>query len=130
MLYRGLSPALLRQATYGTIKFGLYYTIKGWLPGEESAVKNLGCAVIAGSVSAAIATPTDLLKVRHQAKWVSEGDNRPRPRHKGVFGCFRDIYLNEGARGLWRGVVPTAQRAAVVAGVQVRFKIYPVKYFE
>lgn len=36
-----------------------------------------------------------------------------------VIGCFRDIFVQEGVRGLWRGVAPTAQRAAVVAGVQL-----------
>jgi hypothetical protein len=29
------------------------------------------------------------------------------------------MYTNEGLKGLWRGGVPTAQRAAVIAGVQV-----------
>lgn len=48
VLYRGLSPALLRQASYGTIKYGLYYSFKGWMPGEESAAKNVCCAVVAG----------------------------------------------------------------------------------
>ena len=28
VLYRGLSPALLRQSVYGTIKFGLYPNLK------------------------------------------------------------------------------------------------------
>ena len=28
VLYRGLSPALLRQSVYGTIKFGLYHNLK------------------------------------------------------------------------------------------------------
>jgi len=27
-LYHGLAPALLRQAVYGTFKYGLYYNIK------------------------------------------------------------------------------------------------------
>jgi solute carrier family 25 protein 14/30 len=41
------------------------------------------------------------------------------PDGVGVLTSFRSIYLDEGLTGLWRGVVPTAQRAAVVAGVQV-----------
>ena len=66
-LYRGLSPALMRQASYGTIKFGLYYTIKEAMPGgSESPLKNVVCAVIAGSLSSSIANPTDVLKVRNR----------------------------------------------------------------
>ena len=36
-----------------------------------------------------------------------------------LYNCFRDIYMREGVGGLWRGVMPTASRAALVAGVQV-----------
>ena len=36
-----------------------------------------------------------------------------------MFTAFKDIYITEGVGGLWRGVSPTAQRAALVAGVQL-----------
>ena len=35
-VYRGLAPALLRQAVYGTIKFGLYYSRSCHLPPATS----------------------------------------------------------------------------------------------
>eukprot|EP00092_Neocalanus_flemingeri_P070470 GFUD01086509.1.p1 GENE.GFUD01086509.1~~GFUD01086509.1.p1 ORF type:complete len:296 (+),score=91.06 GFUD01086509.1:154-1041(+) len=115
-VYKGLSPALLRQAVYGTIKFGLYYSAKELLAKrsghkQESGLVNLGCAVFAGSVSSAIATPTDVIKVRMQSK-STEGLG-------GLYTVARDIYTVEGVRGLWRGVCPTAQRSALVAGVQL-----------
>ena len=62
-------------------------------------------------MSSAIATPTDVIKVRMQAK-ATVGCG-------GFVKVGRDIYNLEGVRGLWRGVVPTAQRAALVAGVQL-----------
>lgn len=37
----------------------------------------------------------------------------------GMFRCFYEIYLNEGVRGLWRGVGPTSQRAAIIAAVEL-----------
>jgi len=121
-VYKGLSPALLRQAVYGTIKFGLYYSAKELLAKrfeqrnssvtkQESGLINLGCAVFAGSVSSAIATPTDVMKVRMQAN-ATDGLG-------GLYTVARNIYTTEGVRGLWRGVCPTAQRAALVAGVQL-----------
>lgn len=120
MLYSGLSPALLRQAVYGTIKYGLYYTIKDILGGEESAVKNVSCAVVAGSVSAAVANPTDVLKVRMQSRSAPVVILSDVPKqHVGMMACFKDMYVREGVAGLWRGVFPTAQRAALVAGVQL-----------
>lgn len=48
VLYSGLAPALLRQAIYGTIKYGLYYSIKDLVGGEESPLKNVSIAVISG----------------------------------------------------------------------------------
>lgn len=111
----------MRQATYGTIKFGTYYTLKtiagerGLLVDEAGAERvwaNVLCAVTAGAVSSAIATPTDVLKVRMQVHGRGTGQH-------GLFGCFVQIYRLEGVRGLWRGVGPTAQRAAVIAAVEL-----------
>ncbi len=125
-LYRGLSPALLRQASYGTIKFGLYHTAKEGIPLPESPAKNVVCAVASGAVASAIANPTDVLKVRLQARNALDltakrrnGAAASSPSTASMVACFADIYSREGPRGLWRGVAPTAQRAAVVAGVQL-----------
>ncbi|XP_077300326.1 uncoupling protein Bmcp mitochondrial [Arctopsyche grandis] len=116
-LYSGIWPAVLRQATYGTIKFGTYYTLKKILANhtnagaKESVWVNVGCAVFAGAFSSAIANPTDVLKVRMQIH--GKGSD------KSLAKCFQEIYRNEGIRGLWRGVGPTAQRAAVIAAVEL-----------
>uniref|UniRef100_A0A6M2DP82 Putative mitochondrial oxaloacetate carrier protein n=1 Tax=Xenopsylla cheopis TaxID=163159 RepID=A0A6M2DP82_XENCH len=115
-LYSGIWPAVLRQATYGTIKFGTYYSLKKLLiPNDPGGSQNIGinvcCAVLAGSISSAIANPTDVLKVRMQVH--GQGSNQS------ILKCFYDIYKEEGVAGLWRGVGPTAQRAAVIAAVEL-----------
>ncbi|XP_076312583.1 kidney mitochondrial carrier protein 1-like [Tachypleus tridentatus] len=114
-LYSGIAPALLRQATYGTIKIGIYYSLKNALirdAHDETLLKNVVCGVIAGVISSSIANPTDVLKVRMQAQHHQYAK-------KGMFNCFVNIYKNEGIRGLWKGVGPTAQRAAIVVGVEL-----------
>ncbi|ALC45059.1 Bmcp [Drosophila busckii] len=120
-LYSGIWPAVLRQATYGTIKFGTYYTLKklanerGLLTdsdGSERVWSNILCAAGAGAISSAIANPTDVLKVRMQVH--GKGTDQ-----MGLMGCFKEIYKFEGMRGLWRGVGPTAQRAVVIASVEL-----------
>uniref|UniRef100_A0A1L8E155 Putative mitochondrial solute carrier protein n=1 Tax=Nyssomyia neivai TaxID=330878 RepID=A0A1L8E155_9DIPT len=120
-LYYGICPAVLRQATYGTIKFGTYYNLKKHLAnqgilldssGRERVWANVLCAVSAGAISSAIANPTDVLKVRMQV------DGRMSAQ-KSLLASFREIYVCEGARGLWRGVCPTAQRAIVIAAVEL-----------
>lgn len=112
----------MRQATYGTIKFGTYYTLKSFASehgllidpdtGTERVWGNLLCAAAAGAISSAIANPTDVLKVRMQVSGKGS-------QHKSVWTCFHDIYKLEGVRGLWRGVGPTAQRAVVIASVEL-----------
>lgn len=91
-------PAVLRQSTYGTIKFGTYYSLKHIImernAGHESVYVNICCAVIAGAVSSAIANPTDVLKVRMQVQG-SHGNF-------GLMGCFKDVYTQEGISGLWK----------------------------
>ncbi|XP_063891317.1 mitochondrial uncoupling protein Bmcp [Helicoverpa armigera] len=115
-LYCGIWPAVLRQATYGTIKFGTYYSLKSWIAANradggsiEHLPTNTFCAAFAGGLSSAIANPTDVLKVRMQV-----GDEK-----RGLVRCFGEIYRLEGVRGLWRGVGATSQRAGVIAAVEL-----------
>ncbi|XP_022088031.1 kidney mitochondrial carrier protein 1-like [Acanthaster planci] len=115
-LYSGIRPAILRQASYGTIKMGCYHTFKRLLvenPENETLPVNVLCGVAAGVIASSIANPTDVLKVRMQAQGASFANTN------GMISSFVNIFQEEGTRGLWRGVVPTAQRAAVVAGVEL-----------
>lgn len=113
-LYSGIAPALLRQASYGTIKIGIYQSLKRLFVDrleDETMLLNVMCGVISGVISSSIANPTDVLKIRMQAQGsLVQG---------GMICNFINIYQQEGTRGLWRGVVPTAQRAAIVVGVEL-----------
>ncbi|XP_048370883.1 brain mitochondrial carrier protein 1 isoform X1 [Sphaerodactylus townsendi] len=113
-LYSGIAPALLRQASYGTIKIGIYQSLKRLFVDrleDETLLINVICGVVSGVISSTLANPTDVLKIRMQAQGsLFQG---------GMIHSFIDIYQQEGTRGLWRGVVPTAQRAAIVVGVEL-----------
>ncbi|XP_075447229.1 kidney mitochondrial carrier protein 1 isoform X1 [Ascaphus truei] len=113
-LYSGIAPAMLRQASYGTIKIGTYQSLKRLFvdnPEDETLVLNVSCGIISGVVSSCIANPTDVLKIRMQAHGsLIQG---------GMIGNFISIYQQEGTRGLWKGVSLTAQRAAIVVGVEL-----------
>ncbi|XP_037750195.1 kidney mitochondrial carrier protein 1 isoform X3 [Chelonia mydas] len=81
-LYSGIAPAMLRQASYGTIKIGTYQSLKRMFveqPEDETLVVNVLCGILSGVISSSIANPTDVLK----------------------------------------GVSLTAQRAAIVVGVEL-----------
>lgn len=119
-LYSGIAPAILRQSVYGTLKFGCYYTLKNMVVShyydgdttQENTFINVSCAALAGAFSSSIANPTDVLKVRMQVQ--GRGTTRI-PLYK----CFYEIYHCEGIKGLYRGVVPTSQRAMTIAMVEL-----------
>uniref|UniRef100_A0A3P9IV81 Solute carrier family 25 member 30 n=1 Tax=Oryzias latipes TaxID=8090 RepID=A0A3P9IV81_ORYLA len=110
-LYSGIAPAMLRQASYGTIKIGTYQSFKRLLvdrPEDETLLTNVACGVLSGVISSSIANPTDVLKVCQHACLC-------------LFCTPRGSDTLQG--GLWcsspPGVSLTAQRAAIVVGVEL-----------
>ncbi|MBZ3876212.1 Kidney mitochondrial carrier protein 1 [Sciurus carolinensis] len=96
-LYSGIAPAMLRQASYGTIKIGTYQSLKRLFverPEDETLLINVICGILSGVISSSIANPTDVLKIRMQAQNSNiQG---------GMIGNFINIYQQEGTRGLWK----------------------------
>ena len=119
-LYRGLAPSLLREASYSSLRLGLYEPVRdvyvsalanAGVSGSESglAVKLLAGGT-SGIIGSAIANPADLLKVRIQAQTgVKEG----------LWAMARGIVQRDGVSGLWQGVRPSMTRAAVLTASQV-----------
>ena len=132
-LYRGLQPALLRAASYGSLRVGLYEPIKealaalaaGLAPSTTTltltaqALPGLGLKILAGMISGGVAAgiccPSDVAKVRMQADGMTRGERR----YGSALHALRTIHQAEGLRGLYSGVVPTMQRAAIVAAVEL-----------
>jgi len=133
-LYRGLQPALLRQATYGSLRLGCYEPIKDALaallfpaaagggaggaatraPAPMPFALKLLAGMLSGGASAGLCCPTDVAKVRMQADGMLG-----RRRYENVAHALGSIARAEGLRGLYGGVVPTVQRAAVVTAVEL-----------
>lgn len=77
--------------------------------------------VLSGAFASGVFTPMDVVKVRMQADVGGTGpDGKPLPpRYRHVVDALRVISASEGWRGLYKGVSPTMQRAAVVAAVEL-----------
>ena len=89
-LFKGLPPALVRQSTYGSLRYGLYGPIKdslGITPGQPVPLwKKIVAGGTAGAVASAVANPTDLMKVRLQTDGMmkdAEGNLLPK-RYSGM----------------------------------------------
>merc|ERR1719478_1258533 len=101
-LFKGLPPALVRQSTYGSLRYGLYGPIKNSLgikPGESVPLwKKIVAGGTAGAVASAIANPTDLMKVRLQTDGMlkdAEGNLLPK-RYTGMINCLTTTISEEG----------------------------------
>ena len=115
-LFRGLSPALLRQSTYGSLRYGLYAPAKEllakWAGLQEGPALRVAAGSAAGCLSAVVANPCDLVKVRMQTR---QGPSS----NQGLARAFVEIVRAEGPLGLWKGVGPTAGRATALAAVEL-----------
>jgi len=118
-LYKGLSAAVLRQFTYGTVRFGLFQTLEQNIPPEYKKSKSIVfmCGIIAGAVGAFSGTPADLALIR----MASDGRLPPAERrgYKNVFDALYRVCKEEGVFSMWRGVYPTVVRGAVLTAAQL-----------
>ena len=94
-LYRGFAAAGLRELSYSSLRFGLYEPLKKALGATDPATtpfyKKVLAGLLAGAFASAVASPTDLLKIRAQAatgpresivehaKHIANGPSKPWP---------------------------------------------------
>lgn len=136
-LWKGISPALLRQFLYTGLRMGIYEPIRNFFAfgGTKASdaplltkimagtsimflqMKTINeedgnrIGIVAGGVSAAVFTPTDLLKVRMQG---SSGQ-----RYQSLLHAIKTVASEEKVSGLWKGMGPTSQRAAGTSSVHI-----------
>ncbi|TEB40123.1 S-adenosylmethionine transporter [Coprinellus micaceus] len=105
--YRGFGITVMREIPFTSIQFPLYeffkvqgaeFTGREKLPPYEAAV----CGSVAGGIAAALTTPLDVLKTRVMLD-VRNASEGARPT---VLRRFKTIYVEEGWRALFSGVVP------------------------
>jgi hypothetical protein len=120
-LMKGITASMLREATYSSLRMGLYDSIKiviapsGTSKDQFSLLQKLIAGAGSGAIGSFLATPTDLIKIRFQ----SYSPRHPNP-YRNTFDAFYRIANDEhGFRGLYRGGTPTVVRAALLTSVQL-----------
>jgi len=120
-LYRGYLATVARELSYSSLRFGLYEPLKKLLgatdPAHTPFYKKVLAGLSAGAFAAAVASPTDLLKIKAQ------GETGPR-RAFGV-QLAEIAYANGATRPLavlgnfYRGVTTTIVRAALIGATKM-----------
>jgi len=101
-LFKGLPPALVRQSTYGSMRYGFYTPIRDMLgiePGKPVPLwKKIVAGAGSGAIASALANPTDLVKVRMQTDGMNKGpDGNCLPKkYNGMIHCFFTTIREEG----------------------------------
>ena len=112
--YKGLTPALLRQMSYSSIRVYIYSPIRNFYSpnGNPTYLQKVLAGGTSGAIGIAIANPTELVKIRMQA-------DKTGTRYANTFHAFKHIISNEGVLGLWNGVLPNMQRAFIVNAMEL-----------
>ena len=134
-LYDGINAALTRSLLYGGIGMLLYVPIRDLIThadintnhhtpldtnNELQTSRKLLAGMLSGSIAQSIAQPTDVAKSILQAHGRHMLLNNIRNRSKpSIMSVWSDIIHHEGIRGLFRGLVPSVQRASLINGVWV-----------
>lgn len=113
-LYTGLSAGLLRQASYTTVRMGVYTSLveRFSVEGKTPFTVQLLSGLTAGATGAFVGTPAEVALVRMTADGRLALDKRR--NYKNVFNALSRIVKEEGARALWTGSTPTIGRAMLV----------------
>ncbi|XP_054800008.1 calcium-dependent mitochondrial ATP-magnesium/phosphate carrier protein 2-like isoform X2 [Prosopis cineraria] len=122
--FRGNGLNVLKVAPESAIRFYTYETlIKTWIvnsKGDQEGGSGIGTVghVLAGGLAGGIAQttiyPMDLIKTRVQTYAFSQGGRIPR-----LGNLSKDIWVHEGPRAFYRGLVPSLLGIIPYAGIDI-----------
>ncbi|KAI0990078.1 hypothetical protein GJ496_001837 [Pomphorhynchus laevis] len=119
-LYKGLSAAILRQATYTTTRFGIYEVVKSYKKdGGLTFFEKVSLAGMAGFCGGFVGTPADLVNVRMQNDIKLPLDKR-RCYKNAIDGMLR-VYREEGVKRMWGGGLSASTRGMAMNIGQLAF---------
>jgi hypothetical protein len=114
-LWKGVNAAWLREASYTSLRLGLYQPIKvafGCTTKENTTfLKQFGAGSAAGGIGSLAGNPFDVLKTKMM---TSEGATAPT-----LVGTAKELYANQGIAGFYRGIDSNVARAMVLNGTKM-----------
>jgi solute carrier family 25 uncoupling protein 8/9 len=122
-LWKGIFAGLQRQCIFAGIRIGLYPTVRNFICGKERDIKDITlwqrivAGLITGAFGIAVASPTDVVKIRLQAEG-RKPEGVPK-RYNGSIDAYRKIVAEEGVKGLYTGLIPNMLRNSVMNAAEL-----------
>ncbi|CAM1500861.1 Fc.00g100230.m01.CDS01 [Cosmosporella sp. VM-42] len=111
-LYRGIIPTVAGVAPYVGLNFMVYESVRQYLTPEGEQNPNAWRKLLAGAISGAVAQtctyPFDVLRRRFQINTMSGMGYQ----YKSIPDAIRVIVVQEGIKGLYKGIVPNLLKVA------------------
>jgi solute carrier family 25 thiamine pyrophosphate transporter 19 len=115
-LWKGHIPAQLLSVFYGLGQFAAYDQLNRAgrhikMLNEHSDTRHFICGGIAGAIGNTVSTPFDVVRTRIIAQDHGRG-------YTSMTAGLRSIFINEGVRGLFRGLGPSVLQVAPLTAIQ------------
>ncbi|KAJ1457806.1 mitochondrial carrier domain-containing protein [Pelagophyceae sp. CCMP2097] len=110
--YKGIGAAWLREASYTSLRLGLYDPCKELLGAKDKNahfLKKFAAGCLAGAIGSTVGNPFDVLKTRMMA---SKTDTS-------FVGEASALYKSQGVSGFYRGIDANISRAMVLNGTKM-----------
>ena len=110
--WKGIGAAWLREASYTSLRLGLYEPIKNAMGVDNKSpfVMKFAAGSLAGGIGSLVGNPFDVVKTRMM---TFEGKDS-----KGFFSTFMEIYKS-GKMNLYKGLQANLMRACVLNGTKM-----------
>ena len=114
-LWNGINAAWMREASYTSLRLGLYEPVKITLgandPTSSTFLKKFLAGSTAGAIGSLVGNPFDVLKTKMMAS--SRGETPC------LSSTARKLFKNQGFSGFYRGIDSNIARAMVLNGTQM-----------
>jgi len=111
--WKGIGAAWMREASYTSIRLGLYEPIKHALGVKKDSwfIMKFTAGSLAGAIGSIVGNPFDVLKTRMMS---AEGKEPP-----AMSKAASELYKAQGISGFYRGIEANVMRAMVLNGTKM-----------
>ena len=124
-LWRGLQPTLWRDVPFSALYWLFLEQLRKRLFPDledesfEKAAASFVCGGASGAMAAVLTTPFDVAKTRQQVFFQRGFFHTRDQKEASTFAQLRQIWREEGAKGLMRGVVPRVGKVAPACAIMI-----------